>query len=219
VTFPPIGTQSLLDPAYSFVVTRNPSNALIQSYLDRGFTITGVRPASIPWFYNGQAINVGSVKTDGLDFDLSYAHETGIGRLNFQVNGTLLFKYNVAINPQLGLLPQLGNINYPVKFRTQGRAGWSSDGASLEVTVNYVDSYKNNLVTPVQKVSAFTTFDAHLGYELQASSGLLRGLEFTVDAVNVFDRRPPFVNIQNGFDVGQASALGRFVSFGISKKF
>jgi len=47
----------------------------------------------------------------------------------------------------------------------------------------------------------------------------LSGFALSFDATNVLDEEPPFVNIQGGFDPGQSSALGRFVSFSISKTF
>lgn len=219
INFPPRTANSLLDPNYAFVVTRNPSNALIQSYLDQGFTIAGIRPPTLAFFYNGQARNLGSVFNNGIDFNLNYDADTSIGRLGFGLNGTYLLHYKFAISPVATPQEQKGNINYPVDFRFRGSAGWSKNGASAELTLNYLNGYNNNLVTPVQRISAWTTLDLHLGYEFQNSDGVLRGLGLSVDATNVADARAPFVNIQNGFDPGQASALGRMVNFTLTKKF
>ena len=219
ISFPPRTANSILDPNYSFVLTRNPSDALIQSFLDQGFSISGIRPPVVAFFYNGQARNLGSIKNDGIDFSVNYDRETAIGRLGFGLNGTYLFRYKVALSPIAAAEEQKGNINYPIDFRVRGSAGWSSNGASAEVTVNYVDSYTNNLVKPFERVDSLTTFDLHLGYEFQNDGGLLEGLSLSLDGTNIFNRRAPFVNIQNGFDPGQASALGRFVNLTVSKKF
>ncbi|RHW19262.1 TonB-dependent receptor [Sphingomonas gilva] len=219
IGFPPRTANSLLDPNYSFVVTRNPSDELIQSYLDQGFTIAGIRPPVVGFFYNGQARNLGSIQTDGVDFNLLYDIDTDVGEFGLGLNGTYLFNYKVAISPDAPLEQQKSNINFPVDFRARGSVGWSNAGASVEVTVNYLNGYNNVLVSPVQRVESLTTVDFHLGYEFQQDSGLLEGLEISLDGTNFFNERAPFVNIQNGFDPGQASALGRFVNLTVTKKF
>ena len=219
IGFPPRTTQSLLDPNYAFAVTRNPSNALIQSYLDKGFTISGVRPPVIAFLYDGSAQNLGSIETTGIDFDGSYRFDAGIGELSFGLNASYLFDYDFAVTQIATPIDQKGFINYPVELRGQAFAGWSAGGASAELIVNYVDGYKNNLVTPAQNVDRWTTLDLHFGYDFGAARGWLSGINIALDASNVLDERPPFVNIQGGFDPGQASALGRFLSLSIAKTF
>ncbi len=61
--------------------------------------------------------------------------------------------------------------------------------------------------------------DASLGYAFPQGGGALSGLSIGVDASNLFDRKPPFVNIQGGFDPGQANALGRVLAVSLSKRF
>jgi len=216
---PPRTSTSLLDPNYAFAVTRNPSDALIQSYLNEGFTIAGIRPATVAFFYNGQAANSGSIYTNGIDFDFNYDRETPIGQLTFGFVGTYLMHYKVAVTKVAPELEQRGNINYPVDFRFQASAGWARDGLSAEVTANYVNGYSNNLLTPNENIGSWTTFDLHLGYDFQSDSKVLHGLGISIDASNLFDKNPPFVNIQGGYDPGEASALGRLVAFTVTKKF
>jgi iron complex outermembrane receptor protein len=127
--------------------------------------------------------------------------------------------YDVAVTQIARPIDQLGRLNYPVELRSQAFASWSQGGISSELTLNYVDGYDNNLATPVQSVDSWTTVDLHVGYEFQSAGGWSSGLAFSFDATNVLDEDPPFVNIQGGFDPGQASVLGRFVSFSISKTF
>ena len=219
IVSPPRTSTSLLDPNYAFAVTRNPPDSLIQYYLDQGFTIAGIRPANIAFFYNGQAANSGSIFTNGVDFDFNYDHDTSIGQLTFGFLGTLLFHYKVAVTALAAEIDQKGNINYPVDFRFRASAGWARNGLSAEVTANYVNGYTNNLLTPIQKIHSWTTFDLHLGYDFQQESGPFKGLGLSIDGTNIFDRDPPFVDIQGGYDPGEASALGRFVTFTVTKKF
>jgi len=219
INFPPRTAQSLLDPTYAFAVTRNPSDALIQSYLDQGVPLSGVRPATLAFFYNAQPVNLGSVKTDGIDLSADYHLPTDLGDFLFNVNATYLFNYDVAVSSTTPAVEQLGNINYPVQFRSQASVGWENGGYSAEMLVNYVDSYDNNLVTPVQKVDSWVTADLHLGYTFTSDSKLWDGTSFSLSVNNLFDERAPFVDIVGGFDPGQASALGRFTTLTVSKSF
>ncbi len=216
---PPRTQQSLLDPNYAFLVTRNPSDALIQSYLDQGFIISGVRPPVVAFFYNGSARNLGSIETDGIDLDAGYVFETSVGELSFGLNVSRVFGYDFAVTQIAAPIDQLGRINYPVKSRGRASAGWAFNGASAELNLSHVDGYDNNFVTPVQSVDSWTTLDMHLGYDFQQDGGVLEGLRVSLDATNVLDEDAPFVNIQLGFDPGQASALGRMIAISVSKSF
>lgn len=219
IGFPPRNTQSLLDPNYAFAVTRNPSEALIQSYLDQGFTIAGVRPPVVAFLYDGSAQNMGSIETKGLDLDASYTFDTDVGELRFGTNATYLLDYDFAVTQLATPLDQIGLINYPVELRGQAFAGWSFNGFSTELLLNYMDGYENNLVAPTQGIDSWTTLDLHVGYAFANASGWLSDVSIAVDATNVLDEDPPFVDIQGGFDPGQASALGRFISLSLSKTF
>jgi iron complex outermembrane receptor protein len=218
ITSPPRTTQSLLDPNYAFAIIRNPSNALIQSYIDQGFPVQN-RPPVAAFLYDGTIQNLGKIEMKGIDFDGSYVFDTSVGELNLGLNASYLLNYDLAVTQIARPIDQLGNINYPVELRSQAFAGWSKGGVSSEITLNYVDGYDNNLIAPVQGVDSWTTVDLHLGYEFENAEGWLSRLAISLDATNVLDEDAPFVNIQGGFDPGQASVLGRFVSLSVGKTF
>lgn len=218
IGFPPRTSQSLLDTNYAFAVTRNPSDALIQSYLDRGLVINGVRPPTVAFLYDGSAQNLGSIGTSGFDFDASYAFEAGASRFDVGVNGSYVLNYDFAVTQIATPIEQTGNINFPVEFRARAYANWQLGGFSVGATLNHVGGYRNTLVTPNERVSAWNPIDLNVAYELR-DAGALSGLSFGVAVTNLLDEDPPFVNIVNGFDPGQASALGRLVAFTVNKKF
>ncbi|SOB79488.1 iron complex outermembrane recepter protein [Sphingomonas guangdongensis] len=218
IGFPPRTSQSLLDANYSFAVTRNPSDALIQSYLDRGLVINGVRPPVIAFLYDGSAQNLGSISTSGFDFDASYAFEAGASRFDIGVNGSYVLNYDFAVTQIATPVEQTGRINFPVEFRARAYAGWELNGFSVGATLNHVGGYSNTLVTPNQRVSSWNPIDLNVAYEFR-SAGLLNGLSLGVNVTNLLDEDPPFVNIVGGFDPGQASAVGRLVAFTLAKKF
>ena len=219
INFPPRTAQSLLDPTYAFAVTRNPSAELIESYLDLGLPMTGVRPANPAFFYNAQPVNLGSVKTDGIDLSSDYRLQTDLGNFLLSMNATYLLSYEVAVSSTLPSSQRVGKINYPVDFRAQASAGWENRGYSAELLLNYIGGYDNDLVTPLQTVDSFVTADLHFGYTLMSDSKIWDGTSLALSVNNVTDERAPFVNIVGGFDPGQASALGRFTTLSISKSF
>ncbi len=218
INFPPRTTNSLLDPNYAFAVTRNPTAAQIAAYTSQGLLINGVLPPVVAFLYDGSAANTGSIKTTGFDVDASYAFDLAGGKLDLGVNGTYVLNYDFAVTQLATPIEQVGNINYPVPFRGRAFAGWQSGGFSANILLNHVGGYRNNLVTPFQRVKSWNPVDFDIAYEFRGD-GALNGLALGVNVTNLFDSHPPFVNIAGGWDSGQASALGRLIALTVSKKF
>lgn len=93
--------------------------------------------------------------------------------------------------------------------------------------VNHVNAYNNNLTTPVQKVRSSTTVDARVALALEdlGSAGLLKNATLALSAQNLFNKKPPFVNIAQssnvggGFDATLTNPVGRLVSIALDKRF
>jgi iron complex outermembrane receptor protein len=219
IAYPPATTSSLLNANYAFVVTRNPTAAQIQSYTSQGIPINGVLPPVVAFLYDGSAQNLGSVRTKGIDFNAKYDFDLGASKLSIGANGTYVLDYKFQVTKVATAIDETGVINFPVDFRARGFLGWQLGGISADATLNFTDGYSNNLATVVQKVHSWTTLDLNLGYTFKEGLGALSGLSLGLDITNLFDRDPPFVNIQGGWDPGQANAVGRLISFSIAKKF
>ena len=90
--------------------------------------------------------------------------------------------------------------------------------------VTHLGAYDNNLASPVQEVDSKTTFDLSLSYQFQGE-GFASGLSVGIDAVNVLDEEPPFVNIAQspngggGFDPTLNNPVGRIVGLTLRKKW
>lgn len=195
---------------------------LIQSFIGQGYTVFGALPANPTLFVYGQNFNSGITDARGIDFQLGYR----FGAFSIGTNGTVFTHWNAAVSPTAPLLNQLNNIFLPPKFRDRSTLRWTPGDLDLALFVNYIGSYNNNRVAPVQKVRAYTTVDAHVGYTLKnLNLPLLHELTFAVDGTNIFDRDPPFVNIAEssngggGFDPTVTNPIGRLISFTVSSKF
>jgi len=212
---------------FSQIITRNPNPAYI-STLTSKYVVNGVLPSPLLLFVNGQSLNLGKSVTRGLDFQAAY-HLPAMswGDVTLGLNGTYLTTYDVAVTASAPLLTQLNTIFNPLQFRTRGSAAWRKDGWDGVLFVNYTNGYKNNRVTPVQNVDGFATVDLNLGYTFgdKVLGGWAKGVKVSVDARNLFDAKPPFVNIApspnggGGFDPTAADPVGRVIGITLDKKW
>ena len=58
----------------------------------------------------------------------------------------------------------------------------------------------------------------HIGYTF-GTSGMFEGVQVYLDASNLLDEDPPFVNAPIGFDPFNANPIGRLLTVGVSKKW
>ncbi len=205
------------------IITRNPTPAFMaQQVAETGFT--GVLPSPVTLFVEGRNSNLGVTLAQGFDFQATYRVPTEtMGQFLFGVNGTYFTEYQVAITPTAPLISQLNKIYNPLRFKMRGNASWSRGPISANLFVNYLNGYNNNLVTPIQRVSAYATVDLRVAYSFSLAG--LKDFTVAVDVANLFDRDPPFVNIAQsangggGFDPTLVNPVGRIVGLSLNKKF
>lgn len=220
ISNPPRGASALTDPNYLFTVTRNPTQAQINVFLNQGLRINGTLPPTVAFLQNAQTQNLAATKARGWDFEATYAWDSRLGDFNVQATGSYVSRFDVQISPAAPLLGQVGNFNFPVRFRGRLSGGWRQGPWDADLAVNYHDNYRNGLVVPAQQVESFVTFDAHVGYTLaDTGNRWLDGLSIALDAQNLFDEEPPFVNVDGGWDPGQASAVGRNLLITLTKRW
>lgn len=223
-----LGDLSVLQRAALFgsFITRNPSAEFVQSLTSR-LPIRGVALANPGVIVDARPANLGITQTDGIDFSARYRFETNrAGTFQIGANGIYYFTYKVAQLPAAPVLERLGFINYPVEYRVRGNLGWSKDGFAVSTFANYVPSYKNDTINPVQKIKSWTTVDLDLSYTISNTN--FPGLDtatFNLNATNLFDRDPPYAalapsgNQSGGFDVQNSNPLGRLITVGVTLKF
>lgn len=213
-----IQNNAILQQAASYpsLIIRNPTPAQVASLLAQGFAVSGVLPANPAFIIDGRPANLGKSTVRGVDFGSHYDWASNANKFTVGADGTWNSTYKVAQSPTSASVEQLNFINFPVKLRVRGNFGWKFDKFSSMLYVNYWNPYKNNAVTPVQNVASWTTADLHFGYSLSDDA---TPLTLSLDVNNLFNRKPPFVNIDGGYDSQQASAVGRLVTVAVSKKF
>ena len=158
--------------------------------------------------------NFGSIKTDGIDFDVSYTHPVGSAVLMGEFAGTYTLDRNLASGkngPYTNTLANgTGRIFYVMTL------GAKSGPFIAQAKLNYRGGYPILGVVGQTKVSAFKTVDLFLGYQLP-DHGWTSHSMLTLNIDNVLDQAPPYFNSTTGYANG--STLGRLVEFGVRKTF
>ena len=228
----------LLNPAkYAALITPCPSTActnLINKYVlgvgpnPDPRTVRGVLPANPVAFVDGTQQNLATTLTSGVDLQASYDMPTAnAGDFGFGIVGSYVAEFNQAVTPGAPVGNELNRIGFPLRMRFRAYTTWQMDAWSAAMFINYTTGYQNDTATPVQNVDPYTTVDAHLGYDLTGKFGMdfLNQARISVDATNLFDTNPPYVNTiptpngGGGYDPQAASPLGRLISVSVEKKF
>ncbi|MDG1733680.1 MAG: TonB-dependent receptor [Thalassotalea sp.] len=165
--------------------------------------------------------NIGDLDTSGLDVDLRWNLETGMGefKLSYVLNYVLEYEDKRPDgNGGQRIDTEAGDFEQP-EFRWTAAVDWISGGGDIgaNASVNYIDEFKQDASVQgpgVSSLDAFVTVDAAVNYY---------GLEntvFTLGATNLLDEEPPFAYHDfMGFAVNVHSGQGQFAYFRASYKF
>jgi iron complex outermembrane receptor protein len=218
----------LSDPSYAAIVTRNPSAAQIDYICNHSPYIVGASAAQCPVLPVGAVIdlrvrNLARAVTDGIDFNAGYEHAAPLGKLNFTLSGTWLREFSQAQMPGTPLTSLLNTQNEPINLRFRASADWQYRGWGTLAAANFINGYRDTASIPERSVDSWTTIDLQLRYDFpdEAHYGL-RGTRIELNARNVFNVAPPFLNNQVtsiGYDQENADPYGRLLSLQLTKKW
>lgn len=220
-------TTFLLDRAtYAPLLDEAPTAAAVATiYAEPRFDNPyGIAAGDIQIIADARVQNLSTVTQRGLDFDVGYVREGKIGRAEIGIDGTYIFGIRQKITDTAGETDLVGTTGNPVDLRLRGRASWSRGPLSASLFYNYVNGYRNTLIEARPRIASFSTGDVQLAFASAANDGPWSGLSVALNATNIFDAAPPFVEYFTGskaigYDPENASALGRSVSLQITKKW
>ena len=211
---------------FAAAIIRNPSQQQIDDACENSGFFIGSPPCNATpagAIIDARPINAGITRTDGLDFNVRYEVETeNLGRFDFHVGGTYIFNFDEAFGPTAPITALLDTVGNPIDLRLRSSASWSNQrGLSAKAFLNYNGGYIDNVSDPERKIENWTTVDLTLAYD---TKDRFTNIEFDdvrllLSVRNLLDNNPPFVNNFNGiaYDPENASPLGRFISFTITK--
>ncbi len=225
IASPPFAPDILLNAAYAPLVNLRPTAAQIQAiYASPTFQNFRNIPASaIGAIFDGRNANLAATRNSGIDVAFDKYFPAGSGRFSIDGSVTYIIKNSVQAVRGAPAVSQLNQVYAPIDLRVRGGLGWSNDNWSTGLTLNYVDGYGDPF-DPTVRINPFGTIDLQLGYTSTAEAGLMKGLSLRLNVQNLADSDPPRVPIQSpdfspGYDPVNASALGRFISVSLTKKW
>ena len=203
-----------------------------------GLPQTSPLAATSYFIYSFQQRNAFNLIAEGIDADISYRFDTGVGSFNAGIAASRKLKMDQQFGTggeTFSVLNTIGiNTTFPSnKMAARASFGWQRNTLSTDLFVNYAGKYtnwngsapfpvvRNAAFSPVgggQPVDSYTTIDLHVGYSF-ANEGFLSGVSLFMDATNITDEEPPFVNAPLGFDGFNANPIGRIVTVGLGKKW
>jgi iron complex outermembrane recepter protein len=210
------GTAGLLtNPIYSQYRTLNPTPAEVSALLASGLPINSpINAGLVTYIQDGRRQNLATTIANGIDADVRNVWRTGFGDIAVGINASYFTKLTSSTGPGAPEVDVADTINFPQRFRSRADIGWRRDALDVIAFVNYVGDYRQTGVVPVRAIDEFMTFDLHIGYDLDS---LVGGLSVALDAQNIADEEPPFVNLSGGYDPQTASPIGRVIALSMRK--
>ena len=212
---------------WAAVITRNPSPAQVAAVCNSGDyqgLVSACLTSSPAAIIDGRLANLSSTRTTGIDLQAIDTFSGSWGRIDAGVTGNYVFKFDQAVTPASPAVDIVNTITNPLALRLRGTVEWNREapgmpGPGFSLAVNYTGGYKNPGSTLIPRVSPWTTLDARLVYRTGHDHHWLSAMEFSLNAVNVFNHDPPFVDDLFGYDLYNVQAVGRVVSADISKRW
>ena len=134
----------------------------------------------------------------------------------------------MAITPAAPLTNQLNTIFNPLQFKLRSSVTWDHGPLTARLLWVHVNAYKNTAANPVQDVGSYNPVDLSLTWRFgdKSAHGFFeKGMTLGFEVRNVFNERPPYVNIapstngSGGYDATASDPIGRLFAVSIRKSF
>lgn len=169
--------------------------------------------------------NLSLTRAKGLDFGLEYSKELDLGSVLVGVNGTYLKDFQQQATATSALVQQVSRLYNPVGLKLRGHAGFTQGGFAANLFVNYTNDYTVDGSPGSTKIDSWTTVDLSLSYNTGGDAGRVwDDIVLRLSVLNLFDTNPPATPSDTslqlfGYDPANASPLGRFIAFEVTKRF
>ncbi len=172
-------------------------------------------------------VNASSVKTRGFDVAVSQTFETDYGTIMPFFEGTRVLDYELE-DPQAGTIDGAGRRNFAnfgaptPKWRFNTGMAFSNETHDARFYVRHIGGMDDDqVVNDVENgdIGTMTTVDAQYTLNLGSVFEDLDGSSLQVGAINLFDKRPPQVATNGGFESRTHDPRGRMVYARIQTRF
>jgi iron complex outermembrane recepter protein len=218
----------LIDAAeWAAVIHRNPSRAQVAAVCnlpDYQGSVSACLASSPAAIIDGRLANLATTRTAGLDMEAHDSFSGAPGTLGAALTANYVFHFDQAVTNTSPATDIVNTISNPLALRLRALLSWNRHGPQLpgpgvDLAVNHTGAYRNPGSALVPDVSSWTTVDVRFVYRTGPQAGWLGGVELSINAVNVLNHDPPFVDDQYGYDSYNVQPLGRVVSAEVSKRW
>lgn len=177
---------------------------------------------------NTQFINAAALKTDGVDFALSYDLDAKtLGSFDFDLRGTWIREYKFQLSPDGPSAKGDGNRNFTnpfapaPKWRANASINWIKDMHNVNAIVRYISGFDDDNNTDVlnARIKSHVTLDLQYTLHLEQLIKASRGTSLSIGAINVTDNAPPPAVGVFGYETTVHYPRGRLVYVRISQSF
>lgn len=221
--------QAFSDPAYAPFITPNPTPAEQAALIAMSptgvtnFTTAPYDPANVIGIASNVYTNAARATAKGVDASVSYAFKVWGGDATVSGSAALLDGKR-RNSPTAADFVTVGRVFNPAKFNARAGIVWDNDRLTLASFVNYTGSVLNNVtIVPPERTGDFTTVDLNIAYRFRTGSNPEPDLDLTLTVRNLLDKDPPLISpfdpFSFNYDSTNYSAIGRFVTFSVRKRW
>jgi outer membrane receptor protein involved in Fe transport len=214
----------LTNPIYTDFVVHDPTAGqqaeVLASTEFANYTGSPYDPGNVVAIVDDRFANASRQRIKGIDLSGSYRFDFAESRLTLRGSASWLDSKE-ALTQTSAFSDASGILFYPAKLAARAGAVWTRG----EITASLFGNYKSGVTNPADgtKGGSFTTFDLTLHYDTGARDSIFSNMAFEASAQNLFNRAPPLYVVtafENApYDSTNYSAIGRFLSFSISKRW
>ena len=160
-------------------------------------------------------LNASSVTTQGFDVSAKYNIDTDMGTFMPFFEATHVLKYDLD-DPQAGEVDGSGNRNFAnfgsptPKWRINTGLAWGNEHHDARFYVRHISGMTDDQNVG-NSIPSMTTVDAQYTLQLSAFGDSLEGTSLQLGVINAFDKAPPYVMTNGGYESRTHDPRGRMV--------
>jgi len=178
--------------------------------------------AAYGWMWSFQQINAFLIDSAGLDIELNYDWDTDLGTFSVGYAGNKKLRFEQqggAGGEWVDYLNTDANTTFSsLEYLATHSLGWNNENASAKLQWNHQNEYDGTSVTRSETVDAFNTFNLYASYNFSVGD-MLQDAQVFMQVDNMFDERPPFLDMNGGYNSSDSSPLGRVSTIGFRTSF
>jgi iron complex outermembrane recepter protein len=224
---PPVDVL-LQEDKWTSVINRTPTSEEIKTICESprysGGTAAQCESASIGAIVDLRVRNLAATYVRGLDLKVDQSFRTSAGSFDLGLNGSYIFSFRQTASDTSAATSILNTVNNPLALRIRATADWyqhgfDRPGFGAGLTIDRFGGYRDEQSVSWADINPLTTLDVRTSFRTSSGDGAFDGLEFNLNAANLLNKAPPFVDRSAGYDMVNAVPYGRVISLNAQKRW